>query len=291
MRTQLMAVPLFGVAVLLAACSSGGAGSTTAPTAAPATPVVATPEAPVAAAASVALADSALGTIVVDGQGMALYLFTPDEGGSSTCYDKCATAWPPLLSDAAPAVGDGLTAGDFGTTSRTDGGTQVTLAGMPLYYFAGDKVAGDVNGQGLNDKWYVVDASGEMVGAAAAAESPVAGGGTAINLASTSLGDVLVDGNGLTLYMFTADADGKSACTGDCLTNWPVLTSAAAPTLGAGLDAGDFASITRDDGTTQVTFYGMPLYYFAGDKAAGDVNGQALGTKWYVLNANGTVVR
>ena len=184
--------------------------------------------------APVALADTGLGKVVADGKGMTLYVFTPDNAGDSTCYDKCATTWPPFVGDAAPTVGDGLTAGDFGTTRRTDGGTQVTFHGWPLYHFAGDAAPGDTKGQGLNAKWYVVDAAGAMVGAAARRRPrplrPRAGGGaTAVNVASTSLGDVLVDGKGLTLYMFTADADGKSACSGDCLANWPALLSDAPP--------------------------------------------------------------
>lgn len=124
----------------------------------------------------------------------------------------------------------------------------------------------------------------------AAPSAPAAGAGTEVNLGSTSLGDILVDGKGMTLYMFTADSGGTSACTGDCLGSWPVLAGDVA-TPGTGLDAADFGSITRDDGSKQVTFNGMPLYFFAGDKAAGDVNGQGVGGKWYVLKADGTVVK
>jgi predicted lipoprotein with Yx(FWY)xxD motif len=235
----------------------------------------------------VALGDTSLGKVLVDGKGMTLYVFTPDNAGDSTCYDDCEKAWP-VLAGSEAAAGAGLNAADFGTTTRKDGSTQITFMKWPLYYFAGDKAVGDVAGQGLGGKWYVVDATGKMIGADAA--SPAAAGGPAVNLGSTSLGDILVDGKGMTLYMFTADADGKSACSGDCLVNWPVLAGEGA-TPGAGLAAADFGSITRDDGSKQVTFNGMPLYYFAGDKAAGDVAGQGLGDKWYVLKADGTVVK
>ncbi len=118
-----------------------------------------------------------------------------------------------------------------------------------------------------------------------------AAGAASVALADNTLGTILVDGKGMTLYMFTADSAGKSACAGDCLANWPPLLSTAAPSLGAGLDAADFATITRDDGGTQVTFHGMPLYSFAGDKTTGDTNGQGVGSKWYVLKADGTVVK
>lgn len=126
---------------------------------------------------------------------------------------------------------------------------------------------------------------------APASEAPPAATGTAIALADTSLGTILVDGQGLTLYMFTADADGKSACSGDCRASWPPVTGTGDPVLGAGLNAADFATITRDDGATQVTFHAMPLYTFAGDKATGDANGQGVGGKWFVLKADGTVVK
>jgi predicted lipoprotein with Yx(FWY)xxD motif len=121
--------------------------------------------------------------------------------------------------------------------------------------------------------------------AATTAASPsAAAGGTTVNLADTALGTVLVDGAGKTLYVFTADAAGKSNCTGDCLANWPALISDAAPTLGTGLDAAGFSTITRDDGTKQVTYNGVPLYYFAADKAAGDTTGQGVGGNWFVAN-------
>jgi predicted lipoprotein with Yx(FWY)xxD motif len=298
MRTYLMAVPLLGLAVLLAACGSGATNAYGAPAStAAANPAVAgAPSAAAGAAAAIALADTGLGKVLTDGKGMTLYAFKPDNAGDSTCYDKCATAWPPLPGAAASSVGSGLAAGDFGTTTRKDGSTQVTFKGWPLYRFSGDTAAGDTKGQGLNDKWYVVNATGAMVGAAAApaasapAASAAAGSGVAVNVASTSLGDILVDGKGMTLYMYAADSGGTSACTGDCLGSWPALIGDAA-VPGTGLDAQDFATITRDDGTKQITFYKMPLYTFAGDKAAGDVAGQGLGGKWYVLKADGTVVK
>ena len=119
--------------------------------------------------------------------------------------------------------------------------TQVTFYGHPLYYFAGDKAAGDTNGQGVGGKWFTVGADGNMMGAtaspaASAAASPAAGGST-VALADTSLGSVLVGANGMTLYVFTADSASTSTCTGNCASNWPALTSATAPTVGTGLDA------------------------------------------------------
>ncbi len=111
---------------------------------------------------TIALADSSLGKILVDGEGNALYLFLPDKQGDSTCYDKCEAAWP--VTGKAAGVGAGLDASLLGTTTRSDGSVQATYNKWPLYYFVNDKVAGDVNGQTLNDAWYVLDAKGDGIG-------------------------------------------------------------------------------------------------------------------------------
>jgi predicted lipoprotein with Yx(FWY)xxD motif len=170
--------PLFlilAVVALIAACttSSGAsaAPSVAAPSAAPseAAPSEAAPSEPAASAATgdatIALTTNALGTMIVDADGKSLYAFMPDSAGTSTCYDDCATNWPPLLADdpAAMSVGDGLDASKLTTTDRTDGTKQVKYGDWPLYYFAGDAAAGDTNGQGVGTKWYVVDATGAMI--------------------------------------------------------------------------------------------------------------------------------
>lgn len=111
-----------------------------------------------------------------------------------------------------------------------------------------------------------------------AAPSPSAGAATVEATEVGSLGTVLVAGsNGMTVYTFTMDVkdSGTSNCSGDCLVNWPALTVPAGvtPTGGAGV-TGALATITRaDDGTIQVTYNGLPLYFFVGDTAPGDSNG------------------
>jgi predicted lipoprotein with Yx(FWY)xxD motif len=154
-----------GVALtaLLAACSGSGASpSAAAPSAA--APSAAPASAPAAAGTTLALADSALGKIVVDGQGKSLYMFTPDEDQAApTCVDKCAANWPALIVTGTPTLGAGLTAA-ASTVARTDGGgTQVKYGEYPLYYFAADTAAGQTNGQGQGGKWYVVGADGEPI--------------------------------------------------------------------------------------------------------------------------------
>lgn len=177
MQTTIRSMLLLGLIALLAACSSG---ATTSPPASAAPPSVAPTEAPseapasqapseapsAAADATIALATNALGDILVDAEGMTLYAFTPDTAGEPTCYDDCATAWPPLLATDAAAIsaGTGLDATKLTTVDRTDGTKQVKYGDWPLYFFANDAAAGDTNGQGLNSKWYVVDGAGELIG-------------------------------------------------------------------------------------------------------------------------------
>lgn len=107
---------------------------------------------------------SDLGQILVDADGRTLYLFLPDDQGSeSTCYDDCEANWPPLAAEGELTGGDGVDGSLLGTTEREDGSTQVTYDGWPLYLFAGDETADDVNGQGVGDVWYVVAPSGEPI--------------------------------------------------------------------------------------------------------------------------------
>jgi predicted lipoprotein with Yx(FWY)xxD motif len=175
-RRSLLFPALLAMTAIVAACSSGS-GATTAPSvAAPASvapseapaseaPSESAAASPAAGSVSLALADSTFGKIIVDGEGKTLYMFTPDEGGTPTCYDQCAGNWPALTADDASAVtaGAGLDQAKVTVVDRTDGGKQVKYGEYPLYYFANDAAAGDVNGQGLNDKWYVVGADGEPV--------------------------------------------------------------------------------------------------------------------------------
>lgn len=129
--------------------------------------------------------------------------------------------------------------------------------------------------------------------AAATAASSSGSTGTSLQMGSSSLGQILVDSKGMTLYMLSADSSTSSVCTGGCATNWPPLSMSSQPTVGTGLDASMLGSITRADGSTQVTYNGHPLYYFKGDAAPGDVNGEGLqfsGGTWTVLDAQGNAV-
>ena len=163
------AILLAVLAMVAAACTTADASSeadettTTTTQATTTTNEAATPTTePAATGGLVTVADSTLGSILVDGDGNTLYLFTPDEQGESVCYDGCAAAWPPLVDDFT--AGDGIDATLLGTAPRTDGTDQITYNGWPLYYFANDAAAGDVNGQGVNDVWYVLSPAGDGIG-------------------------------------------------------------------------------------------------------------------------------
>jgi predicted lipoprotein with Yx(FWY)xxD motif len=114
-----------------------------------------------AEAVTVMTADSDLGTILVDGEGMTLYLFTNDSPGVSTCEGGCLDAWPPLLGE--PEAGAGANADLLGTIERSDGTTQVTYNDWPLYFWAQDSAPGDATGQGVNEVWWVVSPEGEAI--------------------------------------------------------------------------------------------------------------------------------
>jgi predicted lipoprotein with Yx(FWY)xxD motif len=99
-----------------------------------------------------------VGTYLIGYTGMTVYTYAKDTGSTSTCYDTCATNWPPYIVspvDNIQQLKAGVT-GAVGTTVRTDGQLQLTYNGKPLYFYAGDKTGSDVNGQGLGGVWYVV---------------------------------------------------------------------------------------------------------------------------------------
>ncbi|WP_156254234.1 hypothetical protein [Pseudactinotalea terrae] len=111
------------------------------------------------------------------------------------------------------------------------------------------------------------------------------GEATMLGVASSDVGDIVVDGTGMTLYMFTQDSEGMSACSGDCLAAWPPLEGE--PSAGEGVDESLLGSIERDDGSTQATYGGWPLYYFAQDAQPGDLTGQGVNEVWYALSPAG----
>jgi predicted lipoprotein with Yx(FWY)xxD motif len=157
-------IPL--VALAVAACGGGGAAT------------AATPKTSTGASATVGVAKTSLGSILVNSAGRTLYLFKADVGTKSACSGACATAWPPLLASGKPTAGTGLTASKLGTITRSGGSQQVTYNGHPLYLFVKDTKPGQANGQGVTAfgaAWFALTPSGTQ----ASAPAPSAGGGAA----------------------------------------------------------------------------------------------------------------
>lgn len=279
---------LVGLVMLATACSPQAAAPTAAPSTKPAAVV------PVTGATTVSVGkNDALGSFLVDDKGMTLYLFTKDAPNTSNCYDKCATSWPPLITSGKPAAGKGADASKLGATTRKDGSIQVTYNGWPLYYFQKDKAPGDVLGQDVGSVWFVISPAGAKVESAAkATQAPASAAATTVSLGKNDkLGSFLVDAKGMTLYLFTKDSPNTSTCYDKCATAWPPLLTTDKPVAGEGIDASLLGTTKRTDGTTQVTYNGWPLYYFQKDKAPGDVNGQDVGSVWFVVSAKGEQVK
>jgi predicted lipoprotein with Yx(FWY)xxD motif len=149
-----------------AATSSGGSAATSSGSGAYGASTPASTPAAGGGAAVIKTGSGAPGTFLVDGKGQALYLWVADHGMSSTCSGECATDWPPLTTTGAPKASGNVKAALLGTTKRSDGTLEVTYAGHPLYTFAGDSSAGQVNGQGssaFGADWWVVDAQGQAI--------------------------------------------------------------------------------------------------------------------------------
>ena len=142
------------VALAVAGCGGGSGGGT------------ATAKPTAAARAAIATAPSGLGRILVNAQHRTLYLFEKDRGAMSACSGACASVWPPATTTGKPVAGPGAVTAKLGTIRRSDGTTQITYGGHPLYGYVGDAKAGDLNGQGLNQfgaEWYVLSPAGHKI--------------------------------------------------------------------------------------------------------------------------------
>jgi len=207
-----------------------------------------------------------LGKYLVASNGMTLYAFKRDGLGVSNCVDQCATAWPPYTVESADglSLADGIW-GELGTIERADGALQVTYNQMPLYFWANDAVAGDATGHNFRTTWTVV--------------APA----TVYAQNSADHGIILVGAKGFTLYTFTNDEANVSNCVDSCAVNWPPVTVASADALITAINLpGVFTTFERADGTLQVAYNGMPLYYWVNDVARGDTTGHNVGDVWFV---------
>jgi predicted lipoprotein with Yx(FWY)xxD motif len=293
---------IYGIAALalvgglaLAACGSGSSSTQSAG------PTPASQASTNDATLVVNTGDTSLGKVLTAPDGRTLYGFMKDTPTHSACVGACATTWAPVVVGAHWNVGAGLDRSKFSVITRDNGDRQVVAGKWPLYTFSGDAKAGDTNGQGSGGNWYAVGTDTKLITSASASPTSVPNDGygqtpstapapkpadASVQTGMTSLGNVLVDATGHTLYGLTKDTKGTSTCVGACATAWPPVTVSSA-TLPAGLDVKLFSVISRPDGTYQLQAGTWPLYRFAGDAKAGDVNGQGSGGTWYAVSPDG----
>ncbi len=158
------AAVLLAIALIAAGC--GGSTSGTSYSSAPYGSAVAASAPTRIAAASVGVASTPLGRVVVDSKGRTLYLFEKDRNRRSACYGQCATFWPPLLTDGKPVARAGARQFLLGTTRRANGSQQVTYAGHPLYRFVQDRKPGQTTGEGshaFGAGWDVLSPTGKKI--------------------------------------------------------------------------------------------------------------------------------
>ena len=154
------------VVVVVVVVSSGGSDNSTAN--------ASTPKTSSGHEATVGVASTGLGSVLVDAQGRTLYLFEKDQGTTSACSGACAASWPPLRASGTPVAGSGAKDSLLGTTQRSDGQPQVTYDGHPVYLYVGDQKAGDTNGQAITafgGSWYALTPSGSQVTGSASGSS------------------------------------------------------------------------------------------------------------------------
>ena len=292
MKPAMLISILATMSLLLAACISAATPATTASVTQPATTQA------VSSASTVTIdvaTDPTLGKYLVDSKGMALYVFTKDGPDQSNCDAKCLANWPALVTSGTTKVGPGVDASLIGTATLADGAKIVTYDHMPLYYFIKDTKPGQISGENVGSVWFVVSPDGTPVDTPSVATPTAAPAVTitepTINVASDpTLGQILVDGKGMTLYIYTKDGPDQSNCNAGCLANWPPLLTQSSPTLGPGVDDSKIGSAVLADGTRIVTYNHMPLYYFIKDTKAGDTSGQGVGSVWYVLSPDGEII-
>jgi predicted lipoprotein with Yx(FWY)xxD motif len=166
MHTNLLRVGLVLIAATAAVVVGCGSSSANDNNPSGAAQGATTPATAAAKGPKLKLVESDYGSILSNGRGRALYLFTADTGKGSNCSGECAAAWPPYIVKSKPVAGPGVKAGKIGTTRRSDGKLQATYAGHPVYFYVSDNEPGEVLCQAVSEfggYWYVLRASGQAV--------------------------------------------------------------------------------------------------------------------------------
>lgn len=286
MKTKRIFGSLIAIAVTLVlfstACSKSN-NSSYAPTPSPS---------PVAPAGVQLTADAKFGNILTDNTGRSLYFFSEDAAGTSTCVGGCAVTWP-VFYQANPSIGTGLAASDFTTITRTDGTKQTAYKGWPLYYYAGDSKKGDVNGDAVDNNWFVAKADYTVMVSSAQLVGLDGLNYNDNSLAGTGASTYITDPAGRTLYLFAKDAHNTNNFTKSDFSNdaiWPIDQVSTVGSIPSILDKTQFSVITVY-GKSQLVYKGHPMYYFGQDNSQrGNTKGVSFPTPgaaiWKVLNNN-----
>lgn len=234
--------------------------------------------------------DATFGDVLTNADGFTLYFFAPDAKGDANCLGGCADVWPEFFVEDL-TLDAGLDQSDFATITRTDGQTQTTYKGWPLYTFANDAQAGEIIGDGAGGTWFVAKPDYSLM----LVRSQLVGrdsNGNETNLNSSfEPGDedtfYITDDRGNTLYHFSNDKNGKNNFTAQDFSNdgvWPIF-HAEIQKISSALNTDDFATIDVF-GKSQLTYKGWPLYTFSGDSNRGDNYGVGFPTAgiWPILN-------
>ena len=236
--------------------------------------------------------NSSLGDILVDGNGRTLYIYTRDVAGQSLCTAGCLTDWP-VYYGGTLNPGPGIDINDFSTITRSDGGTQTTYKGWPLYYYRADAV-GDTNGEAVGNMWFVAKPAYSIMLADAQLVGLDGKNYTSAYQEGTGETKYFVDGQGRALYTFTRDYKDVNKFTAADMSNngvWPIFYTevqglpSPSQVLPSALDPADFGEIDVH-GHPQLTYKGNPLYYFGQDTNRGDNKGVSVPTPgvWPVAN-------
>ncbi|WP_314173415.1 SCO0930 family lipoprotein [Streptomyces winkii] len=222
-----------------------------------------------------------LGDVVTDSKGWTLYRYDEDTASpsQSNCNGDCEKMWPPVPAKDAQASA-GISGEELGKVKRSDGSWQLTLGGWPVYRYAKDSKPGEIEGHGVGGMWNALAPDGSKASARNAKQLKA--------VDNPELGKILADAKGHTLYRFDKDSAWpmKSNCKGECLKSW-VPAKPVDKDKVEGVNPKLLSTYKRADGTEQLSMDCWPLYWFKGDKKAGDINGQGKMGLWHAATDEG----
>ncbi len=230
--------------------------------------------------------DAKFGSVLTDNSGHTLYFFAIDAGNTSGCSGGCSVTWPTFYV-ANPTVGTGLLAADLDVITRADGSKQTTYKGWPLYTYAGDAKAGDINGDAVGKTWFVAkpDYTVMLVNKQLVGKDGVEY--TSQYVPGKETVQYITDDRGRTLYSFKNDKAKTNTFTKADLSNnaiWPIFETTGVKNVPSNLNKASFETITSV-GKTQLVYKGWPLYTFGEDGGVrGNNKGVSVGPgAWPVL--------